>query len=299
MKEYTNKELYEMWELNRKVMTKQKFADMVGLSFSTVNTKLYRGRAKAKQYELKHNLFAVDFGSPWELTGDAVVVGDVHVPATDIEFAMFPAKIAEKHLKSGSRKLIVAGDLFSFDSISSYAKLPGQAMLKQELAAAKELILTWRKVFDEIFILMGNHDVRIIRTMAGEIDAEELLQLVSKDTNVRWSNFGYTTLTSADIPYRITHSTNYSCNQLTIADTLAQKFHSNIISHHEHHLALGYDRYKRFLVINNGGLFDQQKMAYTQMQDNTMPNMIPGFTMVRNGYAYLFGKSLTNWEDWL
>jgi hypothetical protein len=57
------------------------------------------------------------------------------------------------------------------------------------------------------------------------------------------------------------------------------------------------DRFDRYYIINNGGLFDQSKMAYVQLKTNTCANMSQGFTMIKNGYPYLFGN-FTDWEKW-
>ena len=54
------------------------------------------------------------------------------------------------------------------------------------------------------------------------------------------------------------------------------------------------------VFMSKGGLFDVQKMAYVQLRTSTMPNMARGFTMLRDGYGYVFGEPhVTDWDRWL
>jgi len=89
-------------------------------------------------------------------------------------------------------------------------------------------------------------------------------------------------------------------NQLVVADQLAQKYQMHIIQHHEHHCAMGWDRYGRYVVVNNGGLFRPDVMAYAVMDDSKSPAMKRGFTLLRGGTPYLFSdEPFTDWSAWL
>ena len=120
------------------------------------------------------------------------------------------------------------------------------------------------------------------------------------DSELKSSNYGYCLVETETGTWRVTHAKNYSVTQLNVADFLAQKHQQHIINHHEHHLAKGWDRYKRHVIINNGGCFDVEKMAYVQLDDSKMPNMTKGFTMLRDGFPYVFGEHpYTNRKEWL
>jgi len=100
--------------------------------------------------------------------------------------------------------------------------------------------------------------------------------------------------------WRVTHSRNYSVNQLTVADQLALKHQQNVISHHEHHLAKGWDRFGRYVIVNNGGLYDQSKLAYATLDDSKGAAMVPGFTALKDDVPIVFGKfPFTDWREWL
>lgn len=251
-------------------------------------------------------------GEAWTLEGDWMIVGDVHVPTTDYDFAVLVTAIARRHLKA-PRKLLIAGDLFNMDGFSKYDQIGKMAMWYQERDAAHQLFKEWLEVFSEIRFIMGNHDRRIEKWTNGNLNGADLItsvmQEVSEDGKIEtqigggrvWvSDWGWCTINTERGPWRVTHPKNYSVNQLTVADTLAQKFQQNIISHHEHHVGMGFDRYKRFVIVNNGGLHNWRKMEYVVKDDGKNAGMANSFVMLKNGYAHLFGdERFTDYGRWL
>ena len=187
------------------------------------------------------------------------------------------------------------------DTFSHYEQLVSTPAWKDEREAAKALLHNWLDTFDEIKMLMGNHDRRLQKFVAGAFDETDILSLViANPERVQMSGFGWCTIQHDAGDWRITHPKNYSINQLNVADQLAQKYAQNIVSFHEHHLGAGFDRYKRFVVVNGGCLVLQDKLAYTTLDDGKNANFAPGFVMLKNGAPYLFGKSpFTDWKHWL
>jgi len=252
--------------------------------------------------EKKHGKDLVEWslGTPWRLEGDWMIIGDVHVPYTDYEFSQLVALVARKNM-SKPRRLLIAGDFFNMDTFSNYIHLVNIPTWKEERDAAKTLLHEWLETFDEIRMLMGNHDRRLQKFVNGEFDETDILSLViSNPDMVKMSGYGYCTIDTPGGVYRVTHPKNYSINQLVVADQLALKFGQHIISFHEHHLSAGYDRYKRYMVVNGGCLVDPDKLAYVKLDDSKSAGMAAGFVMLRNGAPQLFGKSpFTDWQHWL
>lgn len=242
-----------------------------------------------------NKLFEVNFGQPLSLIGDAIIAGDVHVPTTNYEFAKRIIRVAKFW---GIKILILAGDIYNFDLFSKYPRQTVMISWAQEREAGKFLFKMFTDYFDEIYVVMGNHDRRMIKWADGHLDETDVFGLITTSPKVHVSNFGYCTIKSGSESWLVTHSTEYSVNQLTVADQLAQKYKSNIITHHEHHVAKGRDRYKSFTIINNGGLFAQEKMAYVQLDTSKKPNMANGFTALVNGCGHLYTpySSFTDWS---
>jgi predicted phosphodiesterase len=256
---------------------------------------------KAKRNEEDRQLFnVVHLGTPLALRGDFVVIGDIHVPTTDWDFAQLPAQVAERHLTKGNRRLIIGGDFFSQDQFSNYAAVTHCPTWREERDAGRVFLKRYLEVFDEIYIVMGNHDRRLQKWANGELEETDIFGMLIQNPKVTVSNYGWLTVETPSGPWRITHSSNYSINQLTVADQLASKFQCNVITHHEHHLAKGFDKWGRYILVNNGTLVDPKKLAYVMMDDSKMPAMINGFTLLKNGTPHLFGRApFTDWSAWL
>lgn len=249
--------------------------------------------------ELGNQIPAIDLGQPFTLTGDWMIIGDVHVPTTRYGFADLVNRVAEKHLKK-PRRLLIAGDLFNMDSYSSYEAICQQPSWSDEQRTARALFAKWFEVFGEIRLLLGNHERRLQKWLAGNLSEEDMAGLIyANPKRFRMSNYGWCTVTSGGVEWRVTHPKNYSVNQLNVAETVAWKHQTNVISFHEHHLGIGWDRFKRFVIVNGGSLIDSSKVPYKVFDDNKSPEFTAGFVMLKNGTPYLFGEPpFTDWSAW-
>jgi hypothetical protein len=272
--------------LQREGMSKSELCQLYNLTRQEFDKKVKADRPPA-EFDVIH------LGTPFDLSGDFVVVGDVHVPATDWQFSRMVGMVADK---LGIYRLIIAGDFFNFDFASKYRIVVPPATWREERDAARILIADWLETFTEIYILQGNHDRRLTNWSAGEFDEVDIWGMVNSSSKIKVSKFGWLTVNSGGIPWRITHPTSYGVNQLTVASDLANKYQMNICGHHEHHFSVGWDKYKHFVVVNNGGLMDPNKLAYVHLDDNRCANMMQGFTVLRNGCPTLFGRyPFTDW----
>lgn len=297
--------LLEEWEQAKLLgVTQEQFAKQKNISFSSLNSRLYRQRLKVKANVPDFKGFdrpeLYDWSLPQEWTfdwDDFMVVGDVQLPTTDYDFATLPALIAKKHLKK-PRRLVIAGDLYNMDAWSKYPDVVPLPTWVNEKEAARNLLTLYAQVFEEIWMISGNHERRILEANGGQLDINDLLLASLPTGKVRATVLDKCTVNTSQGKYTVLHGDNYSKKSLSNADEWAQKLQSHIISWHEHHAAMGMDRFDRYYVVNGGGLFDQKKMSYVQLKTNTCANMSNGFVMVKGGYPYLFGK-FTDWKRWL
>jgi len=286
-------------------VTQAEFAKQEGLSFKSLQSKIFRTRLKIKgtppadfkgfdRPELYDWKLPTEWSFDWD---DFMVIGDVQLPTTDYEFAMLPALIAKMYLKK-PRKLIIAGDFYNMDAWSKYKNAILVPSWEQEKESARNLLAIYAQVFDEMWMLSGNHERRLLEHLGGQVDVQDVLSASLPGGHVKATVLDRCTVNTSQGKYTVLHGENYSKKSLNNADEWAQKFQTHIISHHEHHAAIGRDRFDRYTIINNGGLFDQKKMGYVQLKTNTCANMSQGFTMIRNGYPELFAD-FTDWNRWL
>ena len=250
------------------------------------------------ELDARDDVFGNDLGKAWELAGDWIIAGDVHANTINREFMMRPLEIAERYLER-PRRFLLAGDFFNADAFSDYDNLYPLPSFKTELQAARAFLELYQQVFDEVWIIPGNHDYRVTKKTGTAIQMEDLIRMVSHDPRIHVSHWGHAVIKTARGDYRVTHGSDFSVQQLNVADQLALKYDQHIIGWHQHHCAIGLSRWKRHIVIDGGGLFDQSSMAYTQIEDNKKPMMANGFVLLRNGYPYVFNDMWTDWSFWL
>jgi hypothetical protein len=274
-----------------------------GLSYSQIGKMhgmtMYAAKGLIRHHNLKgtpKEFQVIDLGKPLELCGDAVIVGNVHCPATNFDFAHLVSRIGEK---LGITTLIIAGDFFSLDVYSRFPHIVNPPTWAQERDAGKVLLDDWLETFSRVYIIMGNHERLIQKANAGAFDDADIFATLTTSAKVTTSNFGYCSLSSGERVWRVSHGREYSVNQLTVGAKLALKHQCHIISHHQHHAAIGRDRYKRYCVVDNGSLVNQDHLAYVTMDESRKPNMANAFAVIREGYPYLFDAALTDWAYWL
>lgn len=257
-------------------------------------------QAREASHPLSVHVPSLEFGSPWELHGDFLIVGDVHVPSTDWEMAALVAEIGKRHLKK-PRKLIVAGDLLNMDKFSVFPHISTPPTWTEERAAAEALLSSWLKTFDLIYWFVGNHERRLQKIMVEVLETTDLLSvIISNPDRAKFSNFSYCYMTSGGVKYLVVHTRNYSRIQLNVARLLSEKNQCHVISFHEHHLSMGWDHSANHLLVNGGALVDVSKVAYMSLDMTTMPISKSGFVMVRNGVPTLFGAPpMTDWSRWV
>lgn len=249
--------------------------------------------------DARPDLFPMILSPEIELQGDWMVVGDVHVPCTDYDFAQLTVAIAEKHLPK-RQGLIVAGDFLNADAYSKYAQVVALPSWDTELKAARHLIELWLETFPRIVWLLGNHEKRKLVHDNGQTTVNMIKDMTTKDDRVELSVWDRCFISTDNGRWVVAHGASYSRNQLNNPAEYAQQFQCHVISHHEHHFGMGMDKYRRYTVVNNGGLFDPRKMLYAQLTTTNKPRMAQGFTMLKGGYPYLFGgDGFTDWSYWL
>jgi len=297
-------EAFDIAKAKDPTLTQAEFAASIEMTPTCFVNRYYQAKAliKAGVIPAPKHFKVKTFNEYFRLQGNFMIVGDTHVPYTDWDFAALVGLIAEKHLPP-PRKLILAGDFFSFDQFSTYAQIVACPSWKTERKAAKHLLKLWFETFDEIYGLMGNHDRRLQKFVAGAFDETDIISLVySNPDKLKWSNYGYCIVDTPTGEWRITHPKNYGINQLSVAETLTFKHRQNIISHHEHHAAIGFDRYGWNVIVNNGCLLEQNKLTYVALDDSKSASMMKAFCMLKDGYPYLFcdnGLPFTDWSKWL
>lgn len=233
---------------------------------------------------------------------ECMITGDVHLPTTNFRFLDRMCRVADRHMQ-GNRTLLIVGDIINGDKDSYHPRNYPSASRAGEFRLAEETIDFLLSYFDEIVLTPGNHmRNRMFTVLDGDIDMDQAVRLLTPHTDrVFMSAYDYIQVTSGEEKWTLCHQYSYSPTKLVKANELAQKYQSNVISFHQHHTAIGRDKYNRYTIVDVGGHHDSDYMGYVNLVPNTMPVMCNSFVFMRNGTAHLLSpdKTFTDWSMWL
>lgn len=235
------------------------------------------------------------------LSGDFLVVCDVHAPATDWLMASRAAMVANKYLTE-PRRLLIVGDLMNYDVLSKYEALVPVAGLQQELEAARHAIQLWKQTFSEIVLTMGNHDYRWVKSLLGVYPEDTMVDLFNallhNPQGLKISIYPYSTVETCSGLWHFSHMARYAQTPLMKARKKANVHKDRHIAlAHQHHIGMALDESSKYVIADLPMLADEQKLAYVGLGDSDQPHMKRGFAMLRNGALTLFSDNPA-WTDW-
>ena len=227
-----------------------------------------------------------------------ILTADWHIPYFSWFWCDKVLQLGKKH--KGKRDLIIGGDFFNLDAFSKWDFNDENDNLPSELASAKYIMQELLKVFDRIFISVGNHDSRILYATKGKLNYTHLFHIILDDkkligNRIFISNYPYVMLNEK---WRVTHSSQYSVNKEIVAKNLNIKYRQNIVNAHGHFISLAKGVSGDDVVGDIGGIFDRKKIHYVNLRDTSHPVWNSGFWVIRNNMPYVFGDGLTDWDFW-
>lgn len=233
-----------------------------------------------------------DFLDYETISGTVTISGDYHIPLHDIKLV---EKMVYVSQKMGSKKLIIAGDLYNFDAFSTFVNEPIYEV-GEELDYGEKLLDYLVEWFDFILILMGNHEERLYkRKLEKHIDWERLTRMLHQHENkIKFSKYGYCVLNDT---WRITHPKNYSQIKTRVANKLALHKRQHILNFHGHALSVASDDSGHQVIADGGGLFDEKKIEYRMIKDSTYPAWATGFWVItKDNELHGFNDLFTPWK---
>ncbi len=226
-------------------------------------------------------------------TSAYLITSDWHIPHYDREAFSFLLETAKK---KRIEKIIIAGDFLNLDILSSYAKTEA-ITIDQELTEAKAVIKTLLNCFNEIHIIPGNHERRIIRRLNTPLSFVSFFSMIHKDERIKTTEKDHLVVSAGGRAFRICHPKNYSRVKLSVAVQLADIYHQNIVAGHSHSLGITFSRSASFLCIDCGGMFDESKIEYIQAT-STHPEWNQGFVALYENKVELYSLSPTLHISW-
>lgn len=263
---------------------------------------------KVSKY-LPDNQKSIERFKPLTRTGDAVVTCDFHIPLHDPALVNVMINAASDF---GIRRLIIAGDFFNMDQLSSYLPHQPEAALDVERFEGNLVMKTLLQHFDEVDFFWGNHDFRLTKKLGYKHSFTECMKWMFSEltehemSKIRFSDLDYMEYyPTGDDPrvklrgqkFRICHPINFSSTPLTIARKLAQKHSCSIITAHSHHCAIGAAPNGVDICIEGGGFFAKDRTEYIQ-KTSTHHEWTTGFTIFKEGLPTLISPIFGNDKEY-
>lgn len=227
------------------------------------------------------------YDEPLEVTGNAVILGDIHCPFHD---ARWMDKVIGLALKRGINQAIIAGDLADFNAFSTFGRDVG-IDADAEIDALSDLVDALGQCFERIHYFAGNHDVRPIRALrdAG-LSMHTVMRMFAPrpdDKTFYTSDYHWCWLTSGGVRYQIEHPKNASIHATLVPKKLAAKYECSVIAAHGHVWGITRSDSGRHWAIDSGMMADPQRMGYCQIVHNVRPMMMQGAVLVIDGLPLL------------
>lgn len=282
-----NPDLY--YELAQEGWTNTDIARKFGVSETTVRRQLDKPEyQKARIKDSIANQIGIWVPDPITLEeSNVLIAADWHIPLYDPYYVNYMLDVAEAN---ELETLIIPGDLFNHDAISSYEPKQTDHSLWEEWEEARMVARVLLSNFKKIILLRGNHDDRLMRSLGYKLAFQHSMRLLLEDADpegiIEVSEYDHMWLFNESGIWYICHPISYSRIPLTTPRKQYYKHKVNIICAHAHHCAVGYAEDGKTVLVEAGGVFDKDRTQYLR-RSTSYPTWSQGFSFFKNGRFHL------------
>ncbi|MCK9596447.1 hypothetical protein M0R19_04645 [Candidatus Pacearchaeota archaeon] len=230
----------------------------------------------------------------WTLEGDWLITADWHSPYFNSTIANYIPRICEKYEIENH---LIAGDLLDEEAYSHFVDYK-KLSWKEEKGYIREIQNGLFKPFKRTCLLMGNHDNRMFKALAGRGDPFSVWEEVFlKEATPDWvSIYAYCYLKSGDRKWYISHPTKGGITDTWLRRRKEIHWDCNILGAHTHKYFNRSDASAEFQLIGLPGMQDQKRIGWKMRRDDDDYNWVTGFAIIKNGFIRVFTEKFTDWE---
>jgi len=226
----------------------------------------------------------------------ALIMGDCHIPYINLDMYN-KMKLVVKNRKP--KCLILSGDITNQDAFSLYISEGGRGSFRKERYITDMFFEDMLELFDKIYIIMGNHDMRFFKVLMGEIEAPQFFKIFTDQLNKNIFVSGNYRYCEFNKTWRITHPKNYSKISTRVAESIAVIHQNkNIATGHGHHQGFRFEPSGKWMCVDVGCMCDANKLEYTAVVDSTNPKWNYGFMIIEDEFPEFFNRYMTNWSKY-
>lgn len=216
------------------------------------------------------------------LEGDALIMADCHVPFHDADWCN---RVITHGLKRGMKQLILAGDFIDWAAFGIYGRLAA-VEAHEEIAAARQFFECLQD-FEKVIVILGNHEMRLIRQLNYKLGAEELTPLFASHPGLIVTDYHWCTLRSGGQTWRISHPKNAHMKPCSVATRIVAKYNCHVAIGHDHVCGAMLAEDAQHWAISTGVCLMPKKLDYITLVDNTRWQVAQGALIIRGGYPEL------------
>lgn len=224
-------------------------------------------------------------------TTGMVVTSDYQFPFYSPASCWRVTRAAEKY---DCPDLAIVGDLFDADHFTNLDKVPRGSSFGQDLDDVDKLFDEFLRVFENIYVMPGNHDWRIMRTLGFQVTFPEVARMLRNSKAVKF--FSLPQLCVND-RYLLVHPNSYSRKATMVAVDLCVKYRMTVLSAHGHQAGFRYDPSGEDIGMDLGGMFDESRIEYRHAKPTTHGAWNPAFAIIKEKGILPFSPGLLTWEE--
>lgn len=219
------------------------------------------------------------------------VFSDVHVPLHDGKWLELGIKTCQA---MDVTHIILNGDFFNFHRlgkhVGSYQNRSESYTADDDLDAGEAVLKILTSLF-KVTLLMGNHDMRAVYKMGGEVSVNRLFKMVG--------DFGdrlqITPLSFVEVgdDCIVGHPRKYSRIRGSLVQRISSRWNKHIVTGHEHHTAQVVSQNGLWTCTAVGCMKDLTLSPYVRWELDDMPEPMNGFAVIRKTSS---GTKITNFN---
>lgn len=217
--------------------------------------------------------YPTPFNPPLTVQSDTIlIIADLHAPYTDVEFLQ---EIVKRHTFTA---IVVAGDVFDFDSISRHTASGKESRLESDLEMGGK-VLAFLAEHAPVWVTNGNHDERIAIKLNTRFS---LQRIVSAALNGKTTKHPIVA-TEYDYLFAngkcIGHLSEYSKVPGKVALEVSKKIYKPVLAGHDH--LRGVQHQAMAVGVSLGCCARHDAFWYKQRRLSQMPDFRQGYALLR------------------
>lgn len=213
---------------------------------------------------------------------ESIVCADIHVPG---ESKVWIENLLDYRNKHNIKHILVAGDFWNHDAVSSWELKDPKMNLKTEIEHGKAVLRALTEKA-HVYLICGNHDERMPRVMKYALSFSDWMKTIH-ETNITVTDYDHLFLDSGGERIRVCHPDLYSKIKGNQVAALSQDLQEHVMMGHQHFASISTNKTGKYMCVDLPCLCDPSKFLYKRASTSRMPEWENGFVHVKMGQARL------------